>query len=764
MYDHYNRSITRQEIKGNLARLLATENLIVEHRGDIPTASFDVDRRVLQLPQWDKASGQVYDMLVGHEVGHALYTPNEDYTDYVQCPMDYVNVVEDVRIEKLMKRKYPGLRKSFNAGYKELGEQDFFQVEGIDYNTILFIDRINLHYKLGPSAMIPFSEEEKVFVNRVADTETFEEVCALAGEIYGKAKADQPTDQQPNSTMPMPSGEDQGDGDGELEQQYKTPNSDSDSKEGEDNDLEDLSEGKTPKGDKSEGEMDAGSQQPSGGAGSNGAAGAQGSQGFQDIESSQTQQSFDSAAKNLSTESTHNIGYFEIPSDIKLDDYLVDWTDVHEWIDERFDAQEPPRVSMADDGTVYWRQQGIDDADQQYREYRSQAQKEVNYLVKEFECRKSASAYARATTSKTGVIDTTKLHTYMYNEDIFKKVSVVPDGKNHGLLFLLDWSGSMSDQLHATFKQVLNLTAFCKKVNIPFEVYAFTNEWKVVQMIKDNNPEARSYWHHDDPATNQPVVGELHIRKGEFNLLNIVSSRSNSRDYERQCKNIFRCTYAHEFRGQCYQIPEGMQLSGTPLNEAIVMLNYIIPSFRKKNDLEKVNVCVLTDGEGSRSGYGRISKRDYEEEDKIYVSAIGTMNALRDRKTGIVYKPLADCYCGLTNQLLVQVRDRNPGVNILGFRILSGSRLSDFVNRYSDNHYSYDRIQSQWRKDKSAVIPNPLGYTALYAIQQTALDADTEMSVESGAKKADISRAFKKMLKSKSTNKKLLNSFVGYVA
>ena len=76
----------RQEIKGNLARLLATENLIVEHRKDIPTASFDTDRRVLQLPQWDKASGVVYDMLVGHEVGHALYTPNKDYTDHVECP------------------------------------------------------------------------------------------------------------------------------------------------------------------------------------------------------------------------------------------------------------------------------------------------------------------------------------------------------------------------------------------------------------------------------------------------------------------------------------------------------------------------------------------------------------------------------------------------------------------------------------------------------------------------------------------------------
>ena len=56
-----------QEIKGNLARLLATENLIVEHRR-VSTASFDVDRRVLTLPNWDRASGVVYDMLVGHEL------------------------------------------------------------------------------------------------------------------------------------------------------------------------------------------------------------------------------------------------------------------------------------------------------------------------------------------------------------------------------------------------------------------------------------------------------------------------------------------------------------------------------------------------------------------------------------------------------------------------------------------------------------------------------------------------------------------------
>ena len=64
--------------------------------------------------------------------------------------------------------------------------------------------------------------------------------------------------------------------------------------------------------------------------------------------------------------------------------------------------------------------------------------------MKEFECRKAADSYARASTARTGVLDTSNLHTYKFNEDLFKKVTVLPDGKNHGLVFVLDWSGSMS--------------------------------------------------------------------------------------------------------------------------------------------------------------------------------------------------------------------------------------------------------------------------------------------------------------------------------
>ena len=129
-----------QEVKGTLAKLLATENLIVEHRV-VETASFDVDRRVLVLPIWD-VTDRVYNMLVGHEVGHALYTPNTDWGD-LTVPKSYINITEDARIEKLMKRKFPGLAKDFFKGYEELHEDDFFSVKETELDKLLLIDRIN---------------------------------------------------------------------------------------------------------------------------------------------------------------------------------------------------------------------------------------------------------------------------------------------------------------------------------------------------------------------------------------------------------------------------------------------------------------------------------------------------------------------------------------------------------------------------------------------------------------------------------------------
>ena len=87
-------------------------------------------------------------MLVGHEVGHALFTPNE--WDWLKegIPAGVVNVVEDARIEKLMKRKYAGISKSFFAGYKELHNDNFFDINLDTVDQMNLADRANLHFKL----------------------------------------------------------------------------------------------------------------------------------------------------------------------------------------------------------------------------------------------------------------------------------------------------------------------------------------------------------------------------------------------------------------------------------------------------------------------------------------------------------------------------------------------------------------------------------------------------------------------------------------
>jgi len=712
-----------KEIKGNLARLLATENLIVEHR-DTQTAMFDVDRRVLTLPNWDKASDTVFDMLVGHEVGHALFTPNEDWRDVANCPKDFVNVIEDARIEKLMKRKYPGLRKSFAGGYKELNDMDFFSILDEDLSTFSLIDRINLHFKVGASALIPFSIEEKVFVARTDLAETFEEVLNIAEDVFNFSNQTETVAEMP-AQQPQEQGETESTVGEQSEQQTEEQSSE---------------------------ETDQPNAQSAGGASSSGAELENVTDDWYDEdgnlmdddpnfdggETSETQRSFDDAAEKLSSRSSgRNPIYVEIPNKVNLDNYIVDWTKLHDWID--LQAQEPERYEVVDN---------------QYYEFRKESQKEVNYLVKEFECRKSADAYARAGQSKTGVLDTSKLHTYRYNEDIFKKITVLPDGKNHGLLFLLDWSGSMQYELMATVKQVLNLTAFCKKVQIPFEVYAFTNEWTLAEraMSGDTSYEDYSY-----PGLTK---NEIYLHEGRFHLMNFVSSRSNARDYERMCKNLFREASIYTQYSN-YSQTLGCQLSGTPLNEAIVMMNYIIPDFKQKNDLQKVNLCILSDGEGCSAGYGHEIYVDHKDEYRVVPRRIDWYQVLRDRKTGRTYSQFE--YDNVTNTFIQQLRDRHPEVNVIGFRILSGSQLQSFVGKYA-SYEGYSAIQKQWKKEKSAIISNTKAFTALYAISNNSLNQSTEFNVESGAKKGEISRAFKKMLGSKSTNKKLLNSFIEYVS
>ena len=744
------------EVKGQLAKLLATEDLIIENR-KVETAMFDVERRVLTLPMWEKASASVYDLLVGHEVGHALYTPAQNWKlDHPDLPMSYVNILEDVRIEKLMKRKYAGIVKTFFNGYKELSSQDFFELEENDVEEMGLPDRLNLNAKIGNFVDVPFSDGENYFINKANKTETFQEVLDLSIELFDYMK------EQIKDSMASNGGE--------LDEEWKVGN--------------DFSIGESSEGipfQETESDQDGDSEETKGQSKESQSTPDLGSDfDTEDMEAASditggehggletiTDKTLSDNLENLNNKdrpSSRDPEYCTIP-ELKLDNLHIKVEDIHSKLDTWYTEQQRrydlSRIEMPgrSERNVY------QEVDNEYRLFRRSAQKEVNYLVKEFECRKSADAYARATVSKTGVLDCTKLHSYKYNEDLFKKITTLPDGKNHGLIFVLDWSGSMSTVLMDTIKQLYNLVWFCKKVQIPFQVFAFTNEWNRYSQYDPNN----SYiGHYSLPFEHHEVKDGQFIVDNQFAMLEFLSSDVKKKDLEHHMLNIWRTASVMDSRGRWnndyfYQAPHGLSLSGTPLNEALVSLNSLIPQFKKKTGVQKIQCITLTDGEAHPISF---SKRFTDKDGHTWMgSRSSTHGSVFIRDTNGKTHNCGDNYHELTAALIQQLRGRFTDVNFIGIRVLNKSESSSFIRRYCD--WDQDKVanlQNQWRKTKSVMIEDGGGYHAYFALSSSALNSDDSFEVKEDATKSQIKAAFKKSLSAKKMNKKVLGQFMEYIA
>ncbi len=747
------------EVKGQLAKLLATEDLIIENR-KVDTAMFDVERRVLTLPMWEKASASVYDLLVGHEVGHALYTPAQNWKlDHPDLPMSYVNILEDVRIEKLMKRKYAGIVKTFFNGYKDLSDQDFFELEENDVEEMGLPDRLNLNAKIGNFIDVPFSDDEQYFKNKAIKTETFEEVLALSVELHDFMKKkieDSIASDNGEFDKDWKVGNDFGMGD---------PIQSDDSKETEEDLPFDESNSESTKGEgqsipDQESDFDAEDME----AASDTTGGKHGS-----LETV-TDKTLSNNLENLNNKdrvSGRDPEYCTIPK-LSLDNLHIDVDEIHKNLDSWYIAQQKHYDLDCIENTYRPKKNVYEEVDNDYRLFRRSAQKEVNYLVKEFECRKSADAYARATVSKTGVLDCTKLHSYKYNEDLFKKITTLPDGKNHGLIFVLDWSGSMSTVLMDTIKQLYNLIWFCKKVQIPFQVFAFTNEWNRYSNLNNQSIEDyyRSSYHL--PFDHHTIKDGQLIVENTFSMMEFLSSDVKKKDLEHHMLNIWRTASVMDSKGRWnnnyyYQAPHGMSLSGTPLNEALVSLNYLIPQFKNKTGVQKIQCITLTDGEAHPISF---TKEFIDRDGHKYMGTRSTHSGavfIRDNN-GKTHN-CGDNYHEFTAALLHQLRGKFTDTNFIGIRVLDNRESSSFIRRYCD--WDQDKVaglQQQWKKTKSVMVENGGGYHAYFALSSSALNSDDSFEVKEDATKSQIKAAFKKSLSAKKMNKKVLGQFMQYIA
>ena len=722
-----NTSVSKNQ-KSGLAKLLATENISVRHE-NIPTAYFNVKTRTLGLPNWDNASADVYDLLVGHEVGHALFTPSIDLPalcesiapNNVYAVKSFINVIEDVRSEKKIKRKLAGLRKNFYRGYEELVERDFFGTEDRSLTEYTFIDRINLFFKGNGAFDVPFTDEEKSIVNEVASSETWEEVVDLAKRIYNDYSDDVDKDAITDDGLGEESddgefGDDATSGDGSG--QEESP--DTDETESSDVDSDDDSESGDDNSDDVDGETDTfGKGHPN------------------KPSESETQKAFDdSAIEHLTDENASEPFYGTIPS-VNAEPFIIERSLISYWLDGY-------RNSLQTDSLL-----------ESYDKFKTDSKRTVNYLAKEFELKKNAQQHARASVAKTGVLNVDKLHTYKFNDDLFKRVTIVPDGKNHGLVLFVDWSSSIIGSTLPIAKQVLNLVWFCKKVNIPFEVYAFTDNVN----LSDDDRDYVGACDYDD--------GDITVSK--VHLLNFLSSRIKTNAFNNACKDYYTVAYQVD-NGGYWSLPDNLVLSSTPLNDTILLAHDILPKFQASNNLEIVNAVFLTDGESNGLDY--VVDRSLPSGLKGFRTGGwygSTENSfITDTKTKINYQ--VKSRSGVTNILLRSLHDR-LGINVIGFFITGGGNGKNAIvdnclgGRWGYDHNELKKLTKQFNKDGSLVVENHDGYNEFYLIKGgKALDTESDLEVAEDASKRVLTTAFKKHSKSKTVNKVILSRFIKLIA
>jgi hypothetical protein len=706
------------------ARLLATENLNVV-RARARTASFDIKNRVLTIPVWKDMTPEIEDMLIGHEVGHALYT-GEEYLKPIQenkSMMSYLNVLEDVRIEKMIKRKYPGLRKRMNEGYKQLNDRDFFGVKQVqDFDQLLLIDKINLYFKAGFQCGVAFDPEEKPFVNRAEKTETIDDIIDLAKDIYAysKAKAEEEAEQAAKQRA------EEGDADEEAE-------TDDDWDPDSDDDMEQEDRG-------------AGKEQKKG------TAPKQKDVTDDDLES-KTERSFQDKLQDLADTDTQYF-YHKI-DDAYVNDPIVPFKQILKETAEKTGLDWYDKETLEKRPDYIEQQKKIDAG---FEKFKTDSQRAVNYLVKEFEMRKSAQMYKRAQISKSGSLDMKKIYAYKLQDDLFKRVTVLPQGKNHGMVFLLDWSGSMSGVMEDTLKQVINLAMFCNRTQIPYRVLAFTsqyNERDYNHRYYDKQREIHSARANSDDSYLSNATQTMH-------LLEIFSNRMTNSEFNTMCKRVLDFKFFWN---------KGYSMGGTPLNEALGWIYHNLGDYIKNNNIEKMTLITLTDGEGGAMQSHKMG--NLHEVRNEYVGStykrIKQKHYIRDDRTQKTYE-INRTSSKQTEVLLRMIKDRHDIV-VLGFYVTRNARrdlewvISSNLPEFTG---SKDLLVDTWRKefktDGFASVKNT-GRDELFIIPQESTKIEEgELTVTGDANAKAIARNFSKFLNVKKTSRVLLNRFIGYVA
>ena len=735
--------------KSILAKLLATENIHVEHQ-KTSTAYFNLETRTVVLPIFKEMSADLYDLLIGHEVGHALETPADGWHSSISEKgsgfKSFLNIIEDSRIERKMKTRYPGLRRSFYNGYQELFEKNFFGVEGMDVNKLKFIDRINLHAKVGSFLNVKFSDEEQAIVNRLDSLNTWEDVVALASELY--ERAENSTEELDFEQFMNALGDIMEDGDGEFDPSadyVEVPNSDnSDDKEkpqtpsstGQKSEENTEEDSKSSSSDDTEEKSEEKSEEKEEGS-------------SDDSESDDTEESpeptsftdenFRRNEDSLLDANARETFYAKLPV-LNPADFIVGINTVEKML------------TFTVGGAAYRAGKTVEQVKMElYRQFLAKNSKYLSSMAQDFERKKKAKSLMRAQTSKTGRINMDKVWAYKITEDLFLQNTVVPNGQNHGMLLYLDMSGSMSPNMSGTMEQLVLLASFCQKVRIPFEVYGFITNSSAPQTYFDT---VRSRNNLSDP-------NNLMISDPSFRMLQLVATGVSGGKFKTQMANLLALgqSYNRSYHDLYLDgtAANSFGLGSTPLEEAILLGRYIAEDFKNRNRVEVLSSVFLTDGEGD-CNFETVGHNDYYRKNLAIVDS-KTRRTFLQQYDGNSYR--SKSYC----KALLDLYRETTGSRMINFYLMGSYDLKYFLARSLLSGVASDAARKAFKKESAALLKNINGFDDQFLIKAGSSLQITEdtLTVDSNDKK-ELTKAFKAFQDKKSIGRVILTKMVEAVA
>lgn len=539
-----------QNVHSMVARLLATENIGVLF-GSYHTASFDPKNRVLRMPVFkDSNEPLVNEMMIAHEVGHAWFTPPKGWHniphDIPGIPnalaFNLVNIVEDIRIEKLIQAKYPGLITTFTTGYKGLWKIDFFKTKGKNVNHFGFLDRLNIFSKMSRTGLnVTFSAEEQPYVDRALAVETWEDVIKVCQDLAKFLK--QKKEEADKLRSPMANAE--------KEKEREKPQSQGEA---------------APSNDEEE------SEETSGGSKSNPSE--------KEAKADELDQNYSSSMETDTYETAEM-------------DALIEKSDKTRYVTANYKMLKHVfRDSLINSIANEKRQMKYEKYDRGYAEVLKEVKPGVDALMQQFNMLKSAILKKRTALALTGKLNVDKLSTYKFNDQIFLSQEIVQKQQSHGVVIMIDGSGSMggagryntkthkfeSSPLGSSFYVSIMVAIFCRRMKLPFSAFVFSSGG-----VMNFKPDITT---RSDCAPNAYSTN--------ISLTKLLSSEQSEKDF-RRCVGFLYQFYKGNEGSSDYGSFHG---GGTPLAVSTLALATYISEFKKNHKLQQVHTLLFTDGAG----------------------------------------------------------------------------------------------------------------------------------------------------------------------